>query len=507
MQPNQPQPTREDFIKGLFQLEPKDNIYSAKEARTKITAGITKGVDAIKASYGAAGSNAIVEEDLYPFSRTTNDGKAILHGIKLADPVEQMGLNILREVADKQDREGGDGRKTAVVLTGAILEEGAGLDTTPMELKRSLDECLPAILKSIDEQTKQIIPGEVGAIATIAGENEALGNTFQEIYQQIGKDGIIELDNSNLPETFYEITEGVRLLNCGFTYPYMANEDKGRKAVYKNPYILITKQKIATIDQLDKIMKAVYQQGRTELVIFCDEIDISVSTALAQAHMTGIQTQDGGHFQFKTLVIKAPTLWKDWLYEDFAKITGAKIVDPAQGITLKNFQLAYLGICDKIITSKDETVVLGTKDISDHIKVLGDLGTDDAQIRLARLKTKTAILKLGANSETELSYVRGKALDARNASYLALNSGIVPGGGVALMRAIKDLPDTIGGKVLAKALKYPIAQIAENMEVKVPKDWGDKVLDPANVVKSAISNALSVASTVLTTKLVITKAK
>lgn len=254
-------------------------------------------------------------------------------------------------------------------------------------------------------------------------------------------------------------------------------------------------------------MKAVYQQGRTELVIFCDEIDISVSTALAQAHMMGIQTQDGGHFQFKTLVIKAPTLWKDWLYEDFAKITGAKIVDPAQGITLKNFQLAYLGICDKIITSKDETVVLGTKDISDHIKVLEDLGTDDAQIRLARLKTKTAILKLGANSETELSYVRGKALDARNASYLALNSGIVPGGGVALMRAIKDLPDTIGGKVLAKALKYPITHIAENMEVKVPKDWGDKVLDPANVVKSAISNALSVSSTVLTTKLVITKSK
>lgn len=506
--PPQPQ-SREGFIKGLFDLTPKDNVYTGTEARKGLVTGLTKGVDAIKGSYGAAGSNAIIEEDVYPFSRTTNDGKTILHGISLADPLERMGLNILREVADKSDRESGDGRKSSVVLTGAIIEEGLKVldKTTPMELKRSLNDCLPLILKSLDEQTTKITPKTLSPIATVASESPELGSLFQEIYEKIGRDGLVELDNSNLPLTSYDLIEGVRLLNCGFTYPYMANSDKGRKAVYKNPSVLITKQKIATINQLDPILKSLYSQGKTELVIFCDEIDLGVSQALASIHMQGVEIKQGVSLQFKTLVIKAPILWKDWLFEDFAKITGARIVDPAQGTTLKNFQLAYLGTCDKIITSKDETIVLGTKDITDHIKVLEDSGTDDAKIRIARLKTRTAVLKLGANSETELSYLHGKALDARNASYLALNGGIVAGGGIALLRAAETLPDTIGGKVLKKALKYPRNQICENMGIPEVKKFGDDILDPAIVVKNAITNALSVASTVLTTKLAIIKAK
>ena len=502
--PNTPQPTREQFIKSLFVLEHEDNIYSDKEARTKLVDGIDKVVDTLKVSYGSAGANCIVEADLPPFHKIVNDGKAIADSIKLADPVENIGANIVKEVLNKSDRESGDGRKTTAILLQAILKEGMKCKESPMEIKRSLDECLPIILKSIDDQTTKITTKEVGKIAEIASESKELGKIFGEIYKEIGKDGIVELDNSGISDTFFTVTEGVRLLGCGLHYPYMANEDKGRKAVYKAPEILICKQKLSNIRELDKVIMTAANHGKSELVIFCDQIEMNVSTALAQLHM-GMATDNNGNPlpPFRTLVIKAPTLWKDWLFEDFALITKATIVDPEQGKLLANFQYSWLGYCDKIITSKEETVVLGTQDVSEHIKKLEELGTDDAQLRISRLKTKTAILKLGANSESELSYIRGKALDARNASYLALTGGVVPGAGISLVRCEIN-PDTIGGKILAKALQFPAAQILDNMEETT---LGVNVQDPAVVVKNAITNALSVASTVLTTRKIITLKK
>lgn len=505
MPPQQKQPTREEFINSLFLLQPKDNI--ANDARTRLANGVKKGVDVIAQSYGATGSNTSLEEELYPGHRTTNDGKAILQYIKLADPVENIGLNILKEVADKVDKESGDGRKSSIILTGAILEEGMKVDEPVMDIKRSLDECLPTILEAITKQTKTIKPSEVGMIAKIASESDKLGELFQEVYEKIGSDGVINLDMSGTPETYYDVIDGVRLLNCGFMWPYMANEDKGRQAVYKFPKILITKQKLSKIAEIDEIFRRVSREGRDELVVFCNEIDPAVGAAIAYLHIG--TTPDGKQVQpFKSLIIKAPTLWKDWLFEDFAKITGATIIDPAQGRTFKNFNMSYLGNCDKIITSKDETIVIGTKDITDHIKVLEEQGTDDAKLRLSRLKTKTATIKLGANSDTELSYITGKALDARNASYLALQGGVVAGGGVTLANIAKLLPDTTGGKILAKALKYPIKQICENMGIKLTDAKGFKdIYDPATVVKNSIINAISVAGTVLTAKAVITKPK
>lgn len=492
-------------------LEGRDNIYSGNEARTKLSEGFRKGVDAVKVSFGASGSNAIIEEAVYPFSRTTNDGKAILQPIKLIDPVENIGLNILKEVSDKQDHESGDGRKTAILLAGAILAEGMKAQGNAMEIKKSLDECLPIVLKSIDSQTKKITVEEVAKVATIASESESLGKLFQEIYQKIGSDGVIEFDNSNTPHTSYEITEGVRLLNCGFTFPYMANEDKGRKAVYKYPKILITKQKISNLTEIDPIIKALVNSGRDELVIFTEDIDLTVSQALAYLQLQGVEKNEK-LVKFNTLVIKAPILWKDWIYEDFAKITGATIVNPGEGRTLKSFSLSWLGTCDKIVTSKDETVVIGSLPITEHLEKLMELGTDDSKLRVSRLKTKTAILKLGANSETELSYLKGKALDGRNASFLALNSGVVDGAGKTLFKIANELSEigSIGSEILFGALQRPYRQLCENVEgttENVKKYDFKDIFDPASVVKSAITNALSVASTILTTKVVIVKAK
>lgn len=504
--PPQPTQSREDFIKSLYVLEKKDN-YDAKPQK-RLMAGVSKGVEAIATSYGSCGSNAIIETDLRPFHRITNDGKIILDSIKLGDPVENMGLEILKEITAKSDRESGDGRKTSVLLAGAILREGLKCKESPMELKRSLDECLPIILKSIEYQTKEITPEEIGKVAEISSESAEIGTLYQEIYSQIGKDGIVELDNSNLPHTFYEITEGVKLKGCGFSYPYMANDEKRQIATYKNPYILISKEKITSPSLLDKVMREVSKSGKDELVIFCDEISDQISSMLAYLHHG--QTDSGKPITpFKTLVIKAPTLWKDWMFEDFALITGATIINPAEGRSLKNFQFSYLGTCEQISTTKDETVVRGIKDISLHIETLMEKSVkeadSDAKLRACWLSTKAAVVKLGANSESELSHLKGKAQDARNASYLALNGGVVPGGGQCLLKAAKDLPDTIGGKILKSALHAPYSQILENMNLPAGAKFDKDILDPAIVVRNAITNALSVASTVLTTKLSITK--
>lgn len=507
MPPQQPIQTREQFIESLFVLEKKDNLHSEAETKKGIINGINKVVDVVKLSYGSSGSNVIIESELYPNHRAVNDGKAIVEAIKLADPLEQMGRNIVLEVADKSDKESGDGRKTTMILLQAILKFGSKCKEDPMTLKRSLDECLPIILKSIDEQTKQIGVSEVEKVASVASESESLGRIFGEIYTKIGKEGIVEIDNSGTPDTNYEITEGVRLLNCGYQYPYMANEDKGRKAVYKFPKILITKEKIGNVGVLDKILRAAFEKGLSELVIFCDEIDPMVSQSLALLHM-GQSMNGQAATPFKTLVIKAPTLWKDWIYEDFAKITGATIVDPTQGHTLKNFQWNWLGYCDKIIVSKTETVVLGIQDIKEHLKVLADLHSNEGDTRIARLQTKTAILKLGANSEVELSYIRGKALDARNSSYLALNHGVVKGAGIALFDSVYYLDmKSVGGTILYTALQSPLAQIRNNTGMSNTDDFHEKfkdIQDAAIVVKNAVTNALSVASMILTTKVAIT---
>ena len=499
----QPQQTREQFIEGLFNIVPEDNFVTGEQAVKKIVAGINKAADMIKLSYGPSGSNAIVQAYEYPYHRVTNDGKLILKDVKLKDPYEQIGFNIIREVADKSDKESGDGRKTTILLTQAILNEGLKAEGSLMEIKRSLDECLTIILEQLDEQTEEVLPHNVGKVAEVASESKFLGDLFQEIYTKIGKDGIIELDNSGTSDTFYDITEGVRLHGCGFMYAYMANEDKQRKAVYNNPNIMISKEPIKNIKVLDSILKKVSMSGKDELVIFTEDIDVQVSSALAFLHQ-GVNPDGTQATPFKTLVVKMPTIWKDWLYEDISKITGATIIDPSAGKTLVGFKPEWLGTCTKIATDKEETIVLGIKDISDHLEALKEENTDEGKLRISRLKTRTAILKLGANSESDLSLLKGKALDGRNSSYLALNHGIIDGAGEALFK-IRFYEPSIGGQILTQALAYPYLHICENMGIKPGKEFGVK--DASVVVKNAITNAISVAGTVLTAKTVVTLPK
>jgi len=482
-----------------------DNITHGVE---KLIIGCDKVADAVKVTLGAGGSNAIIEENLPPFHRVTNDGVTIAKSINLSDPVENIGANIIKEIAERAHKESGDGTTTATVIAQILLHEDKVAN--PMGFKRELDECIPLVEKEIDKQKRDITIDEVGKVATISSESEEIGNTIQQIYKEIGKNGIIELDNSNLSDTFYEIVDGVRI-KAGYFGEYSCTEQG--KAVYKNPQVLISKEKVSTIDEIEPIIKKLIAEGKSELVLYCEDIDVGVASRLALTHMNG---------KFKTHLIKAPTLWKDWIYEDLSHLLGATPVDYSNGKTFKTLQLEDLGTCDKLISTKDETRLIGTKDISEHINSLNEKGiTDDQQLlRTSWLNTKVGILKLGANSEAELSYKRLKTIDAINASKLALEDGVVCGGGLALYNIANTVPD-----YLKKALKAPLLQIIKNGgEVEnideihgsigynaktntIVDMWEANIIDPASVVKNSVISAISVAGTILTTNTVITKDK
>ena len=503
----------------------QDNLHAGQEAQDKLIAGFNKVADAVRGTLGAAGYNGLLQHELPPFSVITNDGVSIAKSIELADPIENMGANLAKEITMRSDKEGGDGTTTAITLAQAIITEALPhlSELSPMELKRQLDECLPIIEKSIDDQKKTISPSEVKAVATISAESEEIGSLMQEIYEKIGKDGILYPDISNTYETFYTIGKGIQIKDAGLVSPYLADFNAQGQllnaATIKNAHVLITKQKITSGSDLSKFLEGLYNRHDSvkELVIFCDEIE-----ALAIGHFISLKVRD--QRPFKAVIVKMPVLWKDWWYEDLAKMTGATVIDPIAGLTFKTATYEHLGHVESIIVDKTNTYLDGTLDVSEYIIEL-EHGDDDSKIRAARLNTKTARLFVGARTDTELTYKRLKVDDSRNAAFLAMKDGIVPGGGLALLNSAKNLPHTIGGAIMGKALQAPLRQIMLNagtsLDEKQERGIGGTqgfnastkhvedlmeagIVDPASVVKSSVHNALSVASTLLTTRVIVT---
>lgn len=499
----------------------QDNLFVGDEARQKVVNGVLKAIDAVKLTLGSKGINGLIEAHEYPFAISTNDGISLLEAMHFDDPLENMGLNLVKETSGRHNKTAGDGSTTTSVLLGAIIREGLKSNASPIELKRSLEECLPVIEASIDAQKKEITPSEVGAVASIAAEDEKIGALMQEIYEKIGKDGILHLDVSKTFDDHYTIGKGVKISDAGFASPYMADmTDTGYTKSVKmcNPSILLIHQKISAPKDLEKIVLELANKEKNELVIFSNEVEAPVIPALVLTRL-----KNG----FRTLVIKMPTIYKDHWYEDIAKMTGATVISEG-GVSLKNCKFEHLGTCEEVVVDKDNTFLDGIKDISDHIAELQKEGSDESLIRVARLNTKTARLFVGAISDQALSYKRLKVEDARNAAYLALQDGVVAGGGVALLNALQSLSETVGGQVLKKSLAAPLLQIMENAGVDTTKKTKYKVgdtmgfdartlkcvdmfeagiLDPAKVVKSSVRNAVSVASTLLTDKIFITLRK
>ncbi len=498
----------------------KDNLYVADEGRLKLISGIRKAAAAVGGTMGTGGHNAIIEVIERPGHMVTNDGITILESIMFADPLEDMGRKILLEAVSRSNKASGDGSSTCCVLTAAILEEGLmhlGKESA-MEIKRSLEECVSVIEESINAQKREITVNEVGQVASISAEDEKIGAMIQEIYQQIGKDGIIQWDISKTYDDHYTIGTGITVEGAGFVSPYMADIDEKTGqflgvAKWTKPYILLTKQKITSSSDFNKLFHELFTKEIKEVVVFCDEYEANVVVDLIRT-----RAEKG----FKTLLIKMPVLWKDWWYEDLAHATGATVIDPILGVSFKTMTMGHLGQIGHITVSKEATYLDGIKDVSLHISALEADGSDDAKLRIARLNTKTARYFVGAASDSALSYKRLKVEDAISAAWQALQNGVVAGGGVALAYASDDLPSSVGERILIHALKAPMKQILENAGITYDTEllsdsftgfdtrtrqevnmFESGIVDPANVVLNAVKNAISVAASVLTALVVI----
>jgi chaperonin GroEL len=461
----------------------KDNLKEYSTSRDRLVSGINKVAEVIKPTYGPKGSNVVVEVELYPGHCVTNDGKRITDMIYLEDPIEQMGANMLKEACDKQERECGDGRKTTCILTASILNEGIKTKMDGLTLKRELDAELPKIIAEIDKQKKEIPIEEIGKIAKIASESAEIGNLIGEIYPKIGREGIIEVESSNVPQTFYEVVEGCRLHGAKKILDIVPYQSV---SIVEDATILIVKDKIASKRQIE----AIYKKLKTrEVVLYCDEIEQNVLASLAKTNIAALNGED----VIKTLVIKSPVMFKDWLFEDLQIMSGAIAVDSSKGATFEGFKEEWLGHVKTWKAEKDESRLNGTKDMSEHVdkllKTMTEEKKEEYRPRLGWLNTKVAILKVGANSESELSWKIKKTIDASNASRLALKDGIVPGGGQCL--AMIGMKDGLSA-ILQCVLQIPHEIIGAVLD--------ENVIDPAVVIKSALTTAVSLSGIILTTK-------
>lgn len=496
----------------------KSNVYTGKEALRKMLDGMLVASSAIRETYGPMGGNGAVEIDSYPGHMVANDAQSLVQAIFVEDPVAAMGLDFTKELCNKAELDSGDGRKTTIIMGETIMEEGYNAETDVMQLRKDLMSLYPLVEKAIDDQATPITKDDLAPVATIASESSEIGAIIGEIYSKIGKEGVIE------PEYVlgqkghkYSLVEGVRFQQTGYLSPAMVFDEEARKegrkearAVYENPTILVTKKKFQTMKEVGMLLTALKnedgKQGSIlrnprDLVIFTGDMDTNVAQVLINTHKSAEAFNN-------ILIVKAPTIFQGTSFEDFAKCVGATIVEDSTGVNFTNLQLKHLGTCDKIVVTKDETLLLGTQDITDHLKALKEAGDNDSLLRASWLSTKTALLKIGADTETALAYIRLKTADAINSSRLALMGGIVPGGGFALAKASESLPDTVAGMILGTALRAPMVQNRINMGIPHEEpvtSFPPNVVDATIVQKNAVRNAISLASTLLTTKVAIVK--
>ena len=504
----------------------RDNLYTSEQAREKLMSGIKRASEAISITMGTSGANAVLEDIRQPGYLVSNDGASILERIHFADPIEELGRKILLEAVGRANRASGDGSSTATLLTSSILEEGMKHigEVAPMEIKKSLEDCIPLIEESLKGQRKELVDKEgnidftlLAQTASISAESEEIGNMIAEIYKQIGKDGIINWEAAKDTKDSYTIGTGIKIDGATYASRYMCdqlpNGEYTYQATLENPLVLLAYSKITSQGEMEKLIGELQQEGVKELVIFCNEMDAPIlnSFILARAPQT---------LGMRFLVIKMPTVFNDLWWEDLEKASGGRIISPASGIKMKDAKMEFLGKFGRITVNRDDTFIDGIQDLTTHLLSLKVDGSDEALARAARLNTKTARYYVGGHSESGLAYRRLKVEDAINSAWCAMQNGILPGGGVALRNCAEELEkeEGIGAKILLSALRSPIRQIIENSgfqdicsENARPKTHGldsktgDKVdmfdagiVDSFDVVLGAVKSAIGVAAGVLT---------
>ncbi len=521
-------------------------IHFDAEGRAALKRGVDKLADAVKVTLGPKGRNVIIEKK-FGAPTVTKDGVTVAKEIELEDPIENMGAQMVREVASKTSDVAGDGTTTATVLAQAIYREGLKNVTAganPMDLKRGIDMAVASIVEELKKISRTISDKkEIAQVGTISANNDTeIGNLIAEAMEKVGKDGVITVEEAKGTETELKVVEGMQF-DRGYLSPYFVTNADTMEAELDDPYILIHDKKISSMKDLLPILEKVAQQGRAMLII-AEEVEGEALATLVVNKLRGT---------LKVVAVKAPGFGdrRKAMLEDIAVLTGGTVISEEKGYKLENATLAYLGQAKRVVVDKDNTTIVEGKGKSSDIKArineiknqiektTSDYDREKLQERLAKLSGGVAVLNIGASTEVEMKEKKARVEDALHATRAAVQEGIVPGGGVALIRASRALDNLkpenadqkTGIEIIRRAVEEPLRMIVANtgtidgavvlQKVKEGKDdFGFNartevfenliaagVVDPTKVTRTALENAASVASLLLTTEAVISEKK
>ncbi len=519
----------------------KQIIYS-EEARQALLRGVNALANVVKVTLGPKGRNVVLDRG-FGAPTITKDGVTVAKEVELENKFENAGVELVKEVASKTNEDVGDGTTTATVLAQAIIKEGMKNVTAganPVALKRGLDKCMNLVVKELKENiARPVEQAEIADVASISANDKEIGTKIAEAMKEVGKDGVITVEESQSFGMTIETVKGMRF-DKGYVSGYMVTNPERMEAEYNDPYILITDKKVTSIHDILPLLEKVAQSGKKDLVLIADDIEGEALTTFVLNKLRGT---------FNVLAVKAPGFGdrRKEMLQDIAILTGAKVITEEVGLKLENAGLEDLGSARKVVATKDNTTIVDgkglAKDVEDRVSVIrkaiektdSEFDKEKLQERLAKLAGGVAVIKVGAATETEMKEVKHRIEDAVGATKAAVEEGIVPGGGVALIRAIKALEhikleneEAVAVNILRRALEEPLRQIALNAGVdgavvaeEVKKSSGNMgynaatgvyedmvkagVIDPAKVTRTALQNAVSIAGMFLTTEAVITE--
>ena len=521
----------------------KDIFYNT-EARASLKNGVDKLANAVRVTLGPKGRNVVVEKQ-FGSPNVTKDGVSVAKEIELEDRLENVGAQMVKEVASKTSDVAGDGTTTATVLAQSIISEGLKNVTAganPMEIKKGIDLAKNRVVEFISKNSKDIPDSnQIAQVATIsANDDEEIGTKIAEAMDKVGKDGVITVEESKTAETYLEFVEGLQF-DRGYLSPYFVSNSDTMEAELENPYILVHDKKITNMKDILPLLEKVVQAGKSILII-AEDIEGEALATLVVNKLRGT---------FNVVAVKAPGFGdrRNAMLEDIATLTGATVVSEDRGFKLESTTLDDLGTCKKVVSDKDNTTIVGGGGTSETIssrvneikvqieKSKSDYDREKLQERLAKLSGGVAVLNVGAATEVEMKEKKDRVDDALHATRAAVEEGIVVGGGVILLRASKDLDNAlfnnlkpnlkVGVDIMKKALEGPIRQICSNAGVEpsivVQKvldskdDYGydarndeyvdmfkSGIIDPAKVSRVAVENASSISGLLLTTEVAIT---
>src|SRR5690242_14847446 len=517
-----------------------------EDARRSLERGVNALADAVKVTIGPRGRNVVIDKK-YGAPTITNDGVTIAREIDLVDPYENLGAQLAKEVATKTNDVAGDGTTTATVLAQAMVGEGlrvVAAGAAPMDLKRGIDAAVEAMSERLLADARPVeTREEMASVATISAQDPEIGELIADAFDRVGKDGVITVDESSTMGVELEFTEGMQL-DKGYLSPYMITDAERMEAVLDEPYVLVANQKIGAVKDLLPVLEQVIQAGKPLLIVAEDVEGESLATIVVNK-LRGT---------FQAVAVKAPGFGdrRKRMLEDIAILTGGEVITEEMGLKLENTKISQLGKARKIVIDKDTTTIIDGAGESDasraRIKQLkaeientdSDFDREKLQERLAKLSGGVAVVKVGAATEVEIKEKKHRVEDALQATRAALEEGIVPGGGVALLQASSAVTvsngavtsedgsddERTGAKIVLRALEEPLRQLAENAGLegsvvvndvrKAKKGQGLNaatneivdlvaagIIDPAMVTRSALQNAASIAKNILTTEAIV----